>query len=186
MLENILLWGILGYLVWRLLGMKRQVKTQEVVRGRPEETLEGLFFPPELGVIRDMPEIAFLALVKVRFAQITMAFAHENLKCVKNFITQKVYSALQKAIEERQKADCVMDYKLIDFKSVKTSDMGNDSVRWIEFETEQVNLLKNKEGKVVEGNEMSLSMVKEKWQFVFQEKEGWLLSAIETVDFHAI
>ena len=79
-----------------------------------------------------------------------------------------------------------MDYKLIDFKSVKTSDMKNDSVRWIEFETEQVNLLKNKDGKVVEGNEMSLSNVKEKWKFVFQEKEGWLLSAIETVDSHAI
>ena len=71
-------------------------------------------------------------------------------------------------------------------KKVKVQDITKKDVRWVEFETEQVNLLKDKSGKVVEGNELYLSNVKEKWQFTWFEKQGWLLSATEMVETHAI
>lgn len=186
MLGNILLGAILGYIVWKLCNATKCIKPRIVVRLRPNNNIEGLLLPAEIGVMKEMPEAVFTAFVKARFAQISSSFAANHLKCVQNFVTPNVLNALQEVVDQRLKDQLTMEYKLVDFKKVKVQDITKKDVRWVEFETEQVNLLKDKSGKVVEGNELYLSNVKEKWQFTWSERQGWLLSATEMVDTHAI
>lgn len=186
MIVNILLWGLLGYLVCRLLLLVCRVKTRVIVRVRPSNTIEGLLLPEALGHVKDMPEANFIALVKARFAQISTAFAAGELKYIQNLLTPEVSQAFQTDIERRKALGQSVDFKLIDFKSVHLKNQADKNKRWIDFETEQINLLKDNKGKVIEGNEMYLSQVKEKWQFKWDENKGWLLSAIEMVDSHAI
>ena len=101
-------------------------------------------------------------------------------------MTETVYRAFEQAIQNRTEQGQYVDYKLVAFKKADLMDSDNHETRWIDFETEQINLLKDKEDKVIEGDPMYLSLVREKWQFQWDEQSSsWLLAAVKNVEAHA-
>lgn len=182
MLENILLWFLLGYLGWRLLAMLCPIRAKIIVRCNPMQ--ENAVLPDAIISAKMLPRAGLEALFKARFVQITTAYAAGQLQSVRSFMTETVFQAFQSAVQNRQEQGHHVDYKLVDFKRVDFADT-DENMRWVDFETEQINLLKDKQEKVIEGDPMYLSLVKERWQFKWDEKSGWVLSAVKNVEAHA-
>lgn len=182
MLDNILLWFLLGYLGWKLLVMLCPVRAKIIVRYSPMQ--ENAVLPDAIISAKMLPRAGLEALFKARFVQITTAYAAGQLQSVHSFMTETVFQAFQSAVQNRQKQGHHVDYKLVDFKRVDFADT-DENMRWVDFETEQINLLKDKEEKVIEGDPMYLSLVRERWQFKWDEKSGWVLSAVKNVEAHA-
>ncbi len=182
MLENILLWFLLGYLGWRLLAMICPIRAKIIVRYNPMQ--ENTVLPDAIISAKMLPRAGLEALFKARFVQITTAYAAGQLQSVRSFMTETVFQAFQTAVQNRQDQGHHVDYKLVDFKRVDFADT-DENMRWVDFETEQINLLKDKQEKVIEGDPMYLSLVKERWQFKWDEKSGWVLSAVKNVEAHA-
>lgn len=182
MLENILLWFLLGYLGWKILAWICPIRAKIIVRLNPMQ--ENAVLPDAVISAKLLPKAGLEALFKARFVQITTAYAAGQLQAVRSFMSDAVFQAFQAAIQKRQELGHHVDYKLVNFKRVDFND-SDENVRWVDFETEQINLLKDKEEKVIEGDPMYLSLVKERWQFKWDEKLGWVLSAVKNVEAHA-
>ena len=181
-MENILLWFVLGYLGWKILTWLCPIRAKVIVRFNP--MTQDAFLPDAVMSAKMLPRSGLEALYKARFVQITTAYAAGQLQAVRSFMTDTVFQAFQLAIQKRQEQGQHIDYKLVDFKRVDFVDT-DENMRWVDFETEQINLLKDKEEKVIEGDPMYLSLVKERWQFKWDEKLGWVLSAVKNVEAHA-
>ena len=185
MLENILLWFLLAYLGWKLLMFICPIRAKVIVRVNPGQKMDGLLLQDSLDVLKQMPMTALMGLFKTRFIQITTAYASDQIQCVKSFMTETVYNSFEQAIRQRQEKGYRMDYKLVDFKKVHLNEGESETLRWVDFETEQVNLLKDKDEKVVEGDPMYLTLVRERWLFKWDDKAGWVLSAVQNLEAHA-
>ena len=180
-MENILLWFLLGYLGWHLLKLICPIRAKVVVRVNPMQSV--LPLPDTVLSAKLLSKAGLEALFKARFVQITTAYAAGQLQAVRSFMTDTVFQVFQSAVQKRQEQGQHIDYKLVDFKRVDFVDT-DENMRWVDFETEQINLLKDKEEKVIEGDPMYLSLVKERWQFKWDEKLGWVLSAVKNVEAH--
>ena len=182
-MENILLWFLVGYLGWQILKWVCPIRAKVIVRMNPMQ--EELPLPDTILSAKMLPKAGLEALFKARFVQITTAYAAGQLQSVRSFMSDTVFQAFQSAIHNRQIQGHHVDYKLVDFKKVDFND-SDENMRWVNFETEQVNLLKDKDEKVIEGDPMYLSLVKERWQFKWDEKSSsWILSAVQNVEAHA-
>jgi predicted lipid-binding transport protein (Tim44 family) len=185
MLENILLWFLLAYLGWKLLMFICPIRAKVIVRVNPGQKTDGLILAESLESLKQMPMTALLGLFKTRFIQITTAYASDQIHCVKSFMSDTVYNHFEQAIRQRKENGHHMDYKLVDFKKVSLDENGDEKMRWVDFETEQVNLLKDKDEKVIEGDPMYLTLVRERWLFRWDDKAGWVLSAVQNLEAHA-
>ena len=70
-----------------------------------------------------------------------------------------------------------MDFTLVDFKDVKLLKTDSEKIRQVVFTTEQINLIKDKEGNVISGDPMYVTTVNEIWTFEQQSDKTWVLSA---------
>ncbi len=183
MLENILLWFLLGYLGWKLLVWFCPIRAKVIVRFDPMK--QDIALPDTVISAKLLPKVALEALFKARFVQITTAYAADQLSAVRSFMTDAVFQTFQTAIKNRQAQGHHVDYKLVDFKRVDFAETKGEDMHWVDFETEQINLLKDKEEKIIEGDPMYLSLVRERWLFKWDEKSGWVLSAVKNVEAHA-
>ena len=181
-MENILFWFLLGYLGWQLLKLICPIRAKIIVRLNPMQ--QDAVLPDTVLSAKLLPKTGLEALFKARFVQITTAYAAGQLQSVRSFMTDTVFQTFQSAIQKRQEQGHYMDYKLVDFKKVDFPDT-DENTHWVDFETEQINLLKDKDEKIIEGDPMYLSLVKERWQFRWDEKAGWVLSAVKNVEAHA-
>ena len=119
---------------------------------------------------------AFIVMAKDMFARIVQGFTTGNLDRIKGFITPKVLSAFKNAIEARRTKNQHMDFTLVDFKNVKLLKTDSPKIRQVAFTTEQINLLKDKEGNVISGDPMYIATVSEIWTFEQQPDNSWVLS----------
>ena len=74
----------------------------------------------------------------------------------------------------RQQAQTAIDTADIIKKSEK-----NDEVT-VRFTTEQINLLKDEKGEVIEGDKMSISVMTDTWVFKKVGKDAWIITATES------
>lgn len=185
MFENILIWFLLGYIVWKLLMMVCPVRAKVIVRVNPGQKTDGLSLVDSSEFLKEMPMTALMGLFKTRFVQITTAYASDQIQSVKSFMNETVYRSFEQAISQRREKGYRMDYKLVDFKKVQMDEKPAQKLYWVDFETEQVNLLKDKDEKVIEGDPMYLTLVRERWLFKWDDKAGWVLSAVQNLEAHA-
>ena len=86
-------------------------------------------------------------------------------------------TAFKNAVENRRNQNQHIEFTLVDFKNVKLLKTDSDKVRQVAFTTEQINLLKDKEGNVISGDPMYVTTVSEVWTFEQQADKSWLLIA---------
>ena len=78
----------------------------------------------------------------------------------------KVYETFVKAIETREAKKNSVDFSLVCLSSAKVLKKAQDLKEvTVEFISEQINLLKNEKGEVIEGDPMTVATVEDVWTF---------------------
>ena len=180
-LDKILLIVLVFYFGWRLYEVLHERKDVGKIRLVSKKTGQVI----ELNLLDDKggpvlkpitSDDAFIVMAKDMFTCIVQGFTTGNLDRIKGFITPKVLSAFKNAIEARRTKNQHMDFTLVDFKNVKLLKTDSPKIRQVAFTTEQVNLLKDKEGNIISGDPMYVTTVNEIWTFEQQPDNSWVLS----------
>ena len=175
------------YIIWKLyraLGEPSQKKPDKI-RLVSKETGEVL----EMQIVQtkapkekiDWNENAFLTAAKFVFQKISTAFANCDLKELKRALAPDVYRVFEADILSRQAKKQKMDFSLICFDSadIVKKTPNNDEVT-VRFKTEQINLLKDEKGKILEGDGMSISVMMDTWVFKQIGKEAWIVTSTQS------
>ena len=131
-------------------------------------------------------EKEFLKGAKNFFEMVIDCFVKGNLGDVVNYIDDKLIKNLQLVIDERLKEEEILKIEIININSIKINEVKklNNFLRLsVLFETEQIKVLKDKNGKLIDGNPKKSILVKDLWTFEKEIKSidmNWKL--IETSD----
>ena len=110
----------------------------------------------------------FLNGAKKVFELVLSAFNRGDLSSVRELMSTKVYDAFNQVIETRRNENITseVDFICFDKSEIKEVKMLKHTVKIVvEFITEQVSLLKNKEGEVIEGDENFVQKITDMWTF---------------------
>ncbi len=189
--EEIALALVVGYLIFMIYqsSMGRTKKTK-----RPQIPEKIKLMSPKTGQIIELQRIVrprvsskdafdeneFILGAKMAFQAVSDAFVKGDKKHLKPFVTADVFSVFEEAIETRKKENQTVDFSLICFDNAEIVHKSPSEVT-IEFVTEQINLLKDSAGKVLEGDPMSVAKVKDIWTFKKAPKgDAWLVAATQS------
>ncbi len=110
----------------------------------------------------------FLNGARKVFELIILAFSHGDLTPVRELMSKKVFDAFNAVIENRRSENITSEVDFICFDKSEIKDirhLKNTVKIVVEFVSEQVNLLKNKEGEVIEGDENFVQKITDMWTF---------------------
>ena len=179
------------------------------VLGREERPPEKLrFVAPSTGQILEMTllqqkedmskdkgrdefdEKDFLMGAKMAFNAVVEGFAAGNTQMLKPLLSDHVYDAFVQEINKRKNLEQVMDFSLVSINSskiVSKSEGKNPKKITVEFVTEQINVLKDKLGVVLEGDPILISKVLDVWTFERDTKSrrNWIVTATKSEALHA-
>ena len=131
--------------------------------------------------LKEFSEETFLANAKLAFQLITESFTKGDVSNLKKLLIPELYSVFEQEVLARKEKKHVVDFSLICFDSVKILNKSvNKEEVTVQFVTEQINLLKDAEGKVIEGDEMSVATVTDTWTFKRKNKTKWVVSATKS------
>ena len=130
----------------------------------------------------------FLAGARVAFEMILDAFASGDVKTLKGLLDPGVFVGFERAIREREEHGHTVEDTLVGFKSadiVEAYMEGRIANITIKFVTEQVNVTRDAEGQVAEGNPNEVITVTDFWTFARDTKArdpNWALVATHSAD----
>ena len=185
--ETFALGLLAGFFIWRLyraFDKKPQIPRDKIrlVSKETGEVLEMQIIASEKKIVPNgWDEQSVIVGAKLAFQKILSAFANCDLKTLKNSLSSDVYEVFERDILSRKVKKHKMDFSLICFDSadiVKKSEQ-NDEVT-VRFTTEQINLLKDEKGEVIEGDKMSISTMTDTWVFKKIGKDAWIITATES------
>ena len=110
----------------------------------------------------------FLSGAKKVFELILAAFNQGDLSSARELMSKKVFDAFNQVIEYRKNENITseVDFICFDKSEIKDVKLLKRTVKVVvEFVTEQVSLLKNKNGEVIEGDENFVQKITDMWTF---------------------
>ena len=136
----------------------------------------------ELSKIPDFNKNTFIKGAQKAFELILSSFSKGDVKSLENLVNKELLAKMKSVIEERKENGVVAEMDLIGFtetevESVNFVDGGKVNVV-VKFVSEQVNLLKNADGEVVEGDENYVQTINDVWtfeKFLNVKSNNWLL-----------
>lgn len=150
-------------------------------------------FEQDAEVVKNLKEIKekfpsfdladFMQKAPRAFEYIAVAFAKGNKDDLKPLLSVEIYNNFARAIDQRVEHDETAEFSLIGFKSIhltKAEMFGNDVELTVEFETEQTNIVKNAQGKVVVGDPTYIETVTDVWTLrknMLSKSPAWILTA---------
>lgn len=188
--ENVVLGSIVVFLavmLYRSIGRpeKKNAKLPERIRFISEKTGQviemKLLEEPLKNNKKEFDEATFLSAAKVAFQTVSDAFTKGDLAALKSLLITDVYKVFEEEILEREKKKQRVDFSLICFNSVEIlnqSEQHNEIT--VRFVTEQINLLKDEAGEVLEGDAMNIATVADTWIFKKKGKSKWVVSATKS------
>lgn len=188
--QYIILVLLIGYLGWQLFNAIRKTPSApdsiRLVSRETGQILEMKLLHMEKAKDAFWDEALFLNNAKIVFQAVSEAFASGNYKDLKLFLTPALYTAFQRYIDERKKKNQKVDFSLIGFLSAKVVNKDERlSKITVQFITEQINLLKNDKGEVIEGDPMNIATVSDTWTFKKYDKSSWIVCATKSEAAHA-
>ena len=108
----------------------------------------------------------FIIGAKIAFNTIAEAFAQGNKDALKPLLSRKVFDSFCKEIENRNEKKEKMEFSLISINSSKILSKNNEKKPTkitVELISEQMNVLRDENGTVLEGDPIQLSSVKDTW-----------------------
>ena len=185
-LSNILLGVIIFFFITRFfLAMREEKKKHDKICLISKKTGEVVELTPNAMVEFLNKEIQadFTKIAKIIFTRVAESFAKGRLGDAKNYLSEKVVPIFEQAISEREKLHQRAEFVLIGFKDVHVlQDAPTKKV--ISFTTEQVNLLKDEQGNIIEGDPLYISTVTENWTFIQKKADLWIVNGIENKEAH--
>ena len=175
---------VVTFLFWRLFRViGKEERTQTTVNILPS-TQEAASLKNKSQ--RELTEGEIALLGKMVFFKVSSSFANGDIKALQELLTADVFEAFKKQIEDRQGKKNILDFMLICFSSVKVLQRDKEKNSFLmEFVTEQVNVLKDSAGKVLEGDPMTVQSIKDIWSFKFSDKGTFVVAATKSEAFHA-
>ena len=131
-------------------------------------------------------EKEFLKGAQNFFEMVIDSFVKGELKNIEMYIDNKLIKNFQLAIDERLQEKETLDINIIKMISIRIEDvkkLKNFLRVSVLFESEQIKVLKDKEGKIIDGDQKKSILVKDLWTFEkkIQSKDlNWIL--VETSD----
>ena len=131
-------------------------------------------------------EKEFLKGAQKFFEMVIDSFVKGDLKNVEMYIDNKLNKNFQLVIDERLQEKETLDINIIKMISIKIKDvkkLKNFLRVSVLFETEQIKVLKDKKGEVIDGDQKKSILVKDLWTFekkIPSEDLNWIL--VETSD----
>jgi predicted lipid-binding transport protein (Tim44 family) len=110
----------------------------------------------------------FLQKAQKAFEIIFNAYSKGDIKTLKSLLSPRIFYAFSMAIEDRKKRGEILEGVLIRFIHSEITDISNvddDLFVIVKFETEQSNVLKLKDGTILEGNADFIENRTEIWSF---------------------
>ena len=130
----------------------------------------------------------FVDKAKKAFEYILNAYSANNLKNLKILLDEKIYQGYQKDIEKRIKKKENFEITIINIKEpiIKHAKVVDKRAQiTLEYESEQIHLLKNSKGDVIEGDSNQILNISEQWTFSRELKSrnpNWKLLSISEVN----
>lgn len=130
----------------------------------------------------------FLAGAAAAFEMIVVAYAKNELNTLKPLLSPEVYSQFASMVQDRESRGESMETELITTRPPKLEsvemqkEMAIVSVR---FQSEQVNVIKDQSGAVIDGDEDHIESVTDIWTFARDTSSpdpNWLLIATRSVE----
>lgn len=137
---------------------------------------------------RSFREKEFVKGARAAFEMIVEAFAKGDAKALKSLLDDAVYENFAAAIREREKAGHSLETTLvgIDSSEITAADMnGRHANVTVKFVTEQVNVTRDADGEVVEGDPNKVVKVTDIWTFSRETRSSdpnWVLVATGAPD----
>ena len=123
----------------------------------------------ELTKIPGFNKGVFIKGAQKAFEIILSAFSNGDAFTLSKLVNKELLKKFEDIIEERRKEGIVSETDLISFIETEVESVnfvGNDKVNLVvKFVSEQVNLLKNSEGEIVEGDENYVQTISDVWTF---------------------
>ncbi len=135
-----------------------------------------------LSSIPNFDKNRFLAGAKRAFEMIVEAFAKGDIATLEMLVNKNLLKKFQEIIESRRAEGITAETDFIGFSKAEivTAKISRNQVAKIivEFVSEQVNLLKNKQGDVIEGDDQFIQNITDVWTFeraLTSTNPNWLL-----------
>jgi predicted lipid-binding transport protein (Tim44 family) len=125
----------------------------------------------------------FLAGARAAFEMIVQAFAASDLKSLKPLLSDGVYEQFRQALKAREDAGHMLETTLvgIDKADIIEADLRDrTAVVTVSFRSEQVNVIRDKDGKTVEGDPTHVDRITDIWTFARNTRSrdpNWALIA---------
>lgn len=120
------------------------------------------------GVDPDFRLDTFLSGARMAFEMIVQSYADGDLKALRPLLADAVYAPFANAIEQRRKTGEILVSELMGIRTVEAADArlnGTYAEVTVRFVSEQVNAVKDAEGRVVEGDPNRVIDVVDLWTF---------------------
>lgn len=168
----------------RQMARREQRQLEAMVAQAPESVRKGL------DAIRsadpDFDPLGFLAGAKVAFEMILQAFAAGDANALKPLLAPDVLQNFTSAITARQRDKLSVKFTLVGIVGLEVLDAelkGPDARIKLRFNSEQVNVTQDSEGRIIEGHPNEVASITDIWTFsrpVTARDPNWVLIATES------
>jgi predicted lipid-binding transport protein (Tim44 family) len=130
--------------------------------------------------------IGFTAGARAAFTTIVEAFAKDDTASLRPLLDPPTYASFEAAIRGRAERKEKAETTLIGFEAsdvARASLQGSEAVVTVRFVSEQINVLRNADGQIVDGNPNEVQKVVDLWTFRRDTKSSdpnWLLIKTES------
>jgi predicted lipid-binding transport protein (Tim44 family) len=130
----------------------------------------------------------FLEGAAKAFEFIVSAYAKHDADSLKPLLSGDVYARFAASIQDREDRGETMNTELVVLKPPKIESIDVDSGRAaiaVRFQSEQINIIKDRDGKIIEGDRDHVDSVTDIWTFAREtssQDPNWLLIATRSVD----
>lgn len=160
---------------------KEETKNQQATT---EEKTELSETDKALSLIPNFNKENFINSAKKAFELIVTSFSKGDVKTLEMLVNLKLFKKFQEVINQRQNDGITSETDFIGFDSAEITHAEitkNDIAKiTVKFISEQVNLLRNKEGEVIEGDEQYIQNITDVWTFeraLTSTSPNWLLAS---------
>jgi predicted lipid-binding transport protein (Tim44 family) len=132
---------------------------------------------------RDFDEDGFLEGARAAFEMIVNAYAQGDRKALRQLLANDVYADFEQALDEREQAGQALETTLVNIRDseiVEAELQNRTAFVTVRFVSEQINVLKDADGKVVEGDPEQVLDVTDIWTFARNTRSrdpNWTLVA---------
>jgi predicted lipid-binding transport protein (Tim44 family) len=130
----------------------------------------------------------FLEGAAKAFEMIVAAFAAHDTDTLRPLLSPEVFSRFAAAIQDREDRGETMETELVVLKPPRMESVemhGNRAEIAVRFQSEQVNIVKDRDGKVIEGSRDHVDSLTDVWTFARETASrdpNWILVATRSVE----